>query len=156
MLTIHPFIDGNGRIARALTNALLHDAGYDVTRYVSLEVSIAKSVDGYYASLLASTAGWHDAEHDPWPWLRYFIGLVSATYAEFAAVTGAARSSGSKQERVREYVLSHAPSMFQIADARTALPGVSDQTIRIALNALRSEGLVEVDSVGRGATWTRR
>jgi len=37
-----------------------------------------------------------------------------------------------------------------------ALPGVSDQTIRLALKALKDTGDVETDSVGRGATWTRR
>ncbi len=37
---------------------------------------------------------------------------------------------------MREYVLHHAPRTFQIADTRAALPGVSDQTIRLALGPL--------------------
>lgn len=156
LLTIHPFIDGNGRITRALTNALLRDAGYDVTRYVSLETSIARSSDAYYAALLASTGRWHDGRHDPWPWLRYFVGLVARSYDDFTALTSNARAGGSKQDRVRDYVLKHAPTTFQIADIRAALPGVSDQTIRLALNHLKADGQVEADSVGRGATWTRR
>ncbi len=156
LLTIHPFVDGNGRIARASTNALLQDAGYDVTRYVSLETAIARSADAYYAALLASTRGWHEGAHDPWPWLRYFVGVVAESYQEFTTLTESARSGGSKQDRVRDYVLNHAPATFQITDIRAALPGVSDQTIRLALTQLKASGQVEADSVGRGATWTRR
>lgn len=156
LLTIHPFVDGNGRIARVLTNALLQDSGYEVTRYVALETSIARSADAYYAALLASTAGWHDQAHDPWPWLRYFVGLVAESYDTFATLTASARSGGSKQDRVRDYVLNHAPATFQIADIRAALPGVSDPTIRLALGQLKADGRVEPDSVGRSATWTRR
>jgi Fic family protein len=155
LLTIHPFLDGNGRVTRALTNVLMQDAGYDVTRYVSLETSIARSADGYYAALLASTTGWHEGAHDPWPWLRYFVGTVSDSYDEFARLTSAARSGGNKQDRVRDYVLHHAPRTFRIADVRTALPGISDPTIRLALDSLRSAGKVAPDSLGRTATWTR-
>ncbi|PZF81192.1 Fic family protein [Jiangella anatolica] len=155
LLTIHPFLDGNGRITRALTNALLQEAGYGVTRYVSLETMIANSADAYYAALLASTDGWHQSRHDPWPWLRYFVTVVRRSYEEFATVTAAARSGGSKQDRVRDYVRHHAPPTFRIADVRIALPGVSDQTIRLALDSLKVAGEVEADGVGRAATWTR-
>lgn len=155
LLTIHPFTDGNGRIARALTNALLQEAGYDVTRYVSLEAAIANSADAYYASLQQSTFGWHEGEHNPWPWLRYFVRIVAESYERFSALADENRSDGTKQDRVRDYVLNHAPRTFQITDVRVAFPGVSDQTIRLALSQLRVAGHVDKVSSGRSATWVR-
>jgi len=155
LLTIHPFVDGNGRIARALTNVLLEDCGYEVTRYVSLESSIADSAEEYYDALLGSTTGWHEGTQDPWPWLRYFVGVVRGTYEEFQRVTDTARTAGSKKERVQLYVRDHAPASFKMADIRTALPGVSDATIRNALDTLRAAGLVEADGTGRNAAWNR-
>ena len=155
LLTIHPFTDGNGRVTRALTNALLVDAGYHVSRYVSLEQRIAESADDYYAALLASTHGWHDEAHDPWPWLTYFVTLVADAYDEFEARAATPHAGATKQERVREIVLHHLPSVFRLADIRAALPGVSDQTIRLALEAMRREHLIESEGTGRGATWGR-
>jgi hypothetical protein len=61
----------------------------------------------------------------------------------------------TKQQRVREHILRHAPATFRLADIRTAVPGVSDQTIRLALEQLRNEGRVRADGTGRSATWTR-
>ncbi|CAM3476711.1 Fic family protein [Occultella aeris] len=155
LLTIHPFDDGNGRVVRVLTNALLTDAGYGVARYVSLEQLIAESADGYYDSLLASTHGWHTNEHDPWPWLRYFVARLAAAYDRFEQGAASDRSAGTKQDRVREYVLAHAPEFFTIADVRSALPGISDPTIRLSLDSLRTEGRIRSEGTGRGARWRR-
>ena len=155
LLVIHPFEDGNGRVARALTAALLADVGYTVSRYVSLERAIADSADAYYQALLDSTRGWHEDKGDPWPWLGYFIRILAGAYGRFGERAAASRSDGSKQDRVRDYVLHHAPSSFRMADVRTALPGISDPTIRLVLDRLRRDGHVRAEGRGRAATWRR-
>ena len=157
LLVIHPFADGNGRVARILTNALLSEAGYGVARYVSLEQLAADTSEDYYASLLASTHGWHEGRHDPWPWLTYLVRQVARAYELFAQRAAAETGDGTgKRDRVKRYVLEQAPQQFRIAEVRLALPGIGDGTIRNALGDLRGEGLVEVDGPGRGAVWTRR
>ncbi len=155
LLTIHPFGDGNGRVVRALTNALLDDAGYTVGKYVSLEQLIAETADLYYAALLESTHGWHERTNDPWPWLTYFVMILSRAYERFEQGAAAQRSTGTKQDRVREYVAQHAPRIFKIADIRVALPGVSDPTIRLALDRLKQEGSVRPEGTGRAAVWVK-
>lgn len=155
LLVIHPFEDGNGRVARLLTNAMLTEQGYTVGRYVSLEQAVAESADAYYQALLESTHGWHDGTTDPWPWLGYFTSVIAGAYTVFADRAAAAKTQGTKQERIREHILCHAPVTFRLADIRTAVPGVSDQTIRLVLEQLRNEQKVRADGTGRAATWTR-
>lgn len=155
LLVIHPFEDGNGRVARALTNGLLMDAGYGVPKYVSLEQEIAGSAETYYQALLGSTHGWHDEKADPWPWLTYFVDLLAGAYRTFASRAAADRTDGSKQDRVRGYVLEHAPAIFRMRDVRAALPGVSDETIRLVLDRLRRDGEVAPEGLGRSASWRR-
>lgn len=156
LLVIHPFEDGNGRVARVVTNALLADNGYGVGRWVSLDHLIAESADDYYGGLLDSTRGWHTDEADVWPWLTYFTSVLQTAYAQFAGHVTATRShGGSKQNRVRIYVLDQAPAVFRVADIRAALPGISDQTIRLVLVALKKDGRVEADGTGRSAYWRR-
>jgi Fic family protein len=155
LLVIHPFEDGNGRVARLITSAMLVEHGYTVGRYVSLEQAVADSADAYYQALLESTHGWHECASDPWPWLGYFTDVIADAYGVFADRAAAARTPGTKQQRVREHILRYAPATFRLADIRTAVPGVSDQTIRLVLEQLRNEGKVQADGTGRSATWTR-
>ena len=63
-LCIHPFNDGNGRMARLLTLLLLYRSGYIVGKYISLEKVIEQSKETYYETLQQSSFGWHENEND--------------------------------------------------------------------------------------------
>src|SRR5205814_1855519 len=66
-LCIHPFSDGNGRMARLLSLLLLYQADFEVGRYISLERVIEESKETYYEVLEASSKRWHDGKHNPHP-----------------------------------------------------------------------------------------
>jgi H+/Cl- antiporter ClcA len=106
-------------------------------------------------ALLDSTHGCHEGSANPWPWLGYFTGVIAGAYAVFADRAVTAHTPGTKQQRVREHILRHASATFRLGDIRTAVPGVSDQTIRLVLQQLKKEGRVRADGTGRSATWTR-
>lgn len=153
---IHPFTDGNGRIARLLTTYLLERTGYGAGRYVSIEQLLYDAKDEYYAALAASTTGWFDdGTHSVWPWTAFLLTQVAEAYQRFDARVAAGQGAGTKRERVQDYVLLHAPATFTIGDVRRAVPGVSDPTIRQVLTQLRDAGRVATERTGRAANWKR-
>jgi len=153
-LCIHPFADGNGRIARLLTLQLLYHFDYAVGRYISLERIIEETKDGYYESLEASSQGWHEGRHDVMPWLGYFWGALIRAYGEFEARVGTlTRGRGAKSDRVRAAVLSRSMP-FSISDIEGQCPGVSRDTVRLVLRAMKAEGLIAPKGKGRGAMWS--
>lgn len=154
-LMIHPFNDGNGRMSRLLTLLLLYQCGHEVGRFISLEKLVEESKETYYESLEKSTAGWDRGEHDIWPWLNYFLGIVIAAYTEFEARAGDLTSGrGSKTLRIKQYVRSNTTDVFTFDDVQKALPDISSDHIRGVLRKLRDEGIVE--SPGRGRKEWRR
>ncbi len=155
-LAIHPFADGNGRVARILTSYLLLAEGYGVSRYISVEQRIFESKNTYYSAVNTSQQRWYEGAHSIWPWVEYIALILADSYDAFEQRVAAEQGTVglSKQERVRVYVLDHAPSAFQIADVHRALPGVSRATIRLVLNELRDAGKIEAGT-GRSATWKR-
>lgn len=48
---IHPFTDGNGRVARAVTMLILYKEGYDIRRFFSLEEYYDRNAETYYGAL---------------------------------------------------------------------------------------------------------
>jgi Fic family protein len=155
-LCIHPFADGNGRMARLLSLLLLYQAGYDVGRYISLESAIEETKESYYDSLHASSQGWHDGEHSLAPWWEYFAGVMLVkAYREFeqrVGVTSARR--GAKRDMIRDAV-ARLSNGFRYADLERALPAISRPTIARALRELRAEGAVRCVKAGRDATWEK-
>ena len=72
-LAVHPFQDGNGRLARVLTNLLLLRTGYGYMPYSSLERVIEENRENYYRSL-RSAQGTLDKDESRLPdWLRFFL-----------------------------------------------------------------------------------
>lgn len=156
-LAIHPVADGNGRLARLLTTHELLCQGYGVARYVGVEQRIYESKNAYYASLYESQRGWHEGEHTIWPWISYLTAVLADAYESFEQRVAAERHRpAGKQQRVRDYVLTQAPSDFRRRDVERALPGVSQATIRLVLAELRDAGEIEADGSGPGARWRRR
>ena len=155
-LCIHPFLDGNGRMARLLSLLLLYRAGYEVGRYVSLEAIVERTRDGYHASLYRSSQGWHTGEHSLVPWWEYFLGVMLRTaYLDFEDRVGAVTSGrGAKRGMVADAV-ARLPREFRYADLERACPGISRPTINRALAALKREGSVRLLRAGRDAVWQK-
>jgi Fic family protein len=156
-LAIHPVADGNGRVARILTTQQLLARGYGVSRYVSVEQRIYDSKNAYYDALYQSQRGWHESDHSIWPWTEYLVDVLAESYDTFEARIAAERglSTLNKQERVRVWVLEHAPASFRLRDARRALPGISDPTIGNVLRNLRDEELLQSIQDGPQSAWRR-
>lgn len=67
LVRIHPFVDGNGRVARSFATLVLFTQGYDIKRFFSLEEHYDSDSSRYYNSLSkTSTLG------DLTFWLEYF------------------------------------------------------------------------------------
>jgi len=154
-LCIHPFTDGNGRISRLLTVLMLHKAGYDVGRYISLEKMIEDSKETYYEILRDCSIGWHQGRHRILPWWRYSIGILISAYKEFMSRAGGTVSArGSKTDWIEEAV-KNSPETFTIAQIMKACPGVSRPMIRVVLEKMRENGKLKVVGIGRNAKWKK-
>ncbi|MFW8565540.1 Fic family protein [Orrella sp. 11846] len=81
-VTLHPFEDGNGRIARALGDLLLTRADGSSQRFYSLSAQIQRERKAYYDILERTQKGSMDVT----AWLEWFLGALFKA-VEQAAVT---------------------------------------------------------------------
>ncbi len=153
-LCVHPFRDGNGRMARLLTLLLLYRSGHRVGRYISLERVIEQSRQSYYEALEASSQHWHEGRHDAKPWLRYYWGMLVRAYRELEERMGAVSGKGSKTDRIIAAV-GRRIGPFRITDIEQECPGVSREMIQYVLRDLRDKGRLRTEGTGRGARWVK-
>jgi Fic family protein len=154
-LCIHPFTDGNGRVARLLTLLLLYRFGYDVGRYISLERIFEESRESYYETLESSSQGWHEGRHDVFPWMTYFWGVLLRAFGEFEDRVGTVQTARGGKAGLVEDAVGRRVGQFAISDIEVDCPGVSRDWIRIVLRRLRHEGRIQPVGKGRGAKWHR-
>lgn len=156
-LCIHPFLDGNGRMARLLTLLLLYKAGYELGRYISLEQMIEQTKEGYYDSLYSSSQGWYKMQHNILPWWEYFLGvMLFGSYQEFERRVGLITTGrGTKTAMVLDAMI-HFRSDFTIRDLQESCPHVGVDLIRRILREQRNLGRLECLGRGPNAKWRNR
>ena len=90
-VTIHPFDDGNGRIARAIADWALARSENSPQRFYSMSAQIRQERNGYYDILERTQEGALEVT----PWIEWFLGCLGrafdATEITLAAVLRKAR-----------------------------------------------------------------
>lgn len=73
LVMIHPFRDGNGRMARALQTLVLARAGVSHPEFSSLEEWLGANTDDYYAVLAATGEGTWAPQNDAGLWVSFAL-----------------------------------------------------------------------------------
>lgn len=161
LVYIHPFIEGNGRTARAMATLFLYSTGYDFKRFFSLEQYFDQGVDAYYQALLSVQ---QSQSNDLTYWLEYFCyGLAVEIDKVQSQVQRLSKDLKLKKQLGRQVALSERQiillELFQQQDevtsddAQQVLPNVSVDTILRDLKDLISKGVIDKRGVTKGVRY---
>jgi Fic family protein len=84
-VTIHPFDDGNGRIARAIADMVLARSERSPQRFYSMSAPIRQEHKAYYDILEATQKG----DLDITRWLEWFLGCLSRAFEHAETILAA-------------------------------------------------------------------
>ena len=73
LVMIHPFRDGNGRMARGLQTLVLAREGILEPAFVSIEEYLGRNTDAYYTVLAEVGGGGWQPQRDARPWVRFAL-----------------------------------------------------------------------------------
>ncbi|MFT7680230.1 MAG: Fic family protein [Planctomycetota bacterium] len=101
-LTVHPFEDGNGRIARAIGDMALARADGTKERYYSLSTQIESERKDYYLRLEQTQRGDLDATE----WLLWFLGILDRAIESAEHILGKVFHKALIWQRAAEHSLN--------------------------------------------------
>jgi len=73
LVMIHPFSDGNGRMARCLQTLVLARAGVLDSTFGSIEEDLGRNTESYYAVLAEVGGGTYQPKRNARPWVRFVL-----------------------------------------------------------------------------------
>ncbi len=110
---IHPFKDGNGRLARALQTLVMAREGIVSPIFCSIEEWLGRNTTAYYEILGVVGQGIWRPENDALPWVRF---CLRAHYQQAATLIKRNREIGLVWEQIdRQIKLNSLPERMEIA-----------------------------------------
>jgi Fic family protein len=101
-VTIHPFDDGNGRIARAIADMALARSEKSSQRFYSMSAQIRQERAAYYDILERTQKGTMDIT----PWMDWFLGCLDRAIGGAQATIGAVLSKARFWEAVEDFPIN--------------------------------------------------
>ncbi|MDO8429558.1 MAG: Fic family protein [Candidatus Daviesbacteria bacterium] len=166
---IHPFVDGNGRVARALATLILFLEGYDIKKFFSLEEYFDADQMNYYLTLqaISNQLVLDNHERDLTPWLDYFVEGVAielnrikervrriSVDSRVKDKLGSQLTLNERQMMIMEYL--HRNKEMRNKDFRKIFPDHSDDTVLREIRFLKQKGLVKKTGGTKNAVYVLR
>ena len=165
----HPFVDGNGRTARALFYWSMAREGYWLSEYVSISRILKKAPAQYARAYLYSESDENDATYFILYQLRVLLRAINdlheflrrkaAEMREAAAivrrVSGLHTGLNVRQLALINHALKNDDARYTV-DSHQRSHGVSYETARSDLLTLAKEGLLEQSKLGRAFVFSPR
>lgn len=162
VISVHPFRDGNGRIARIVQSLVLARGGLGSPEFFSIEEYLGGHTHEYYAALRETQGGSYQPDRDATRWIAFCLDAhIAQAQRRLAQIEQAA----VRWQRLEELVSQRGwPERVVIALEQTLLGGtdrsryadeadVSPATASADLRRALDAGLFEQRSRGRSSSY---
>lgn len=158
LVRIHPFVDGNGRTARALATLILAMREFDIKRFFTLDDFYDSDRPAYYAVLKAVNETYPDTT----AWLEYFTEGVEVSLFrvkervlllssdEHRKKTRGQVALSERQMKIIEYI--HASGSIRTADL-VSMFHISRQAALKELTQMTEKDLIRREGLRRGSRY---
>jgi Fic family protein len=152
-LAIHPFQDGNGRLARIMTTLLLLKSGYLYVPFSSFESVIERNKDNYYLALrrTQSTFKSKKAEYDAW--ILFFLHALK-TQKEILSKKIEREKIITKLPKLSKQIIGLVKSHGELSISEIeTLTNANRNTIKVRLRELVADQYLVQQGKGKGTRY---